>query len=276
MNFSLSFDEGQRLAIIKGGKFNGETIYLKKNAKKDEILKHVKLPSGKLEQMPTNIKDSTDVNFYTGARGAGKSETMSKFIKNYMLEYPENKIFMFSEGEDDKNLDNLVDKWFVIREPTEKQEEELKENTIKLIKLDEGKYLFPPKGIPYDMFNQPCLCIFDDIDELEDTKTYKAYTNIYGLMGKLINVGRKKGITVCNTAHFTTDQHKTKKILGGCSSFTWFPHNWTEQIDNALRGKFGISKEKIKELKELKNTWSITLFRTCPPVIMTDKEIFIL
>lgn len=273
MNFSLSFDDGLRLAKIKGGKFNDDIIYLKKNVKKDDIIKHIKIPSGKFEQMPTNNKETTDVNFYSGARGSGKSATMAKYIKNYILEYPENKIFMFSEGDEDKNLDDLVDKWFVVREPTE---EEKDEDPNKLVKIEDGKFLFPINGIPYNLFDKPCLCIFDDIDELEDIKTYKAYSNIYSLAGKLIQNSRKKGISICQTAHFTTDQYKTKKILNGCSSFTWFPHDWTEQITNALRYKFGVSKEQIDKLKELKNTWFITLFRTCPKVIMTEKDIFIL
>ena len=273
MNFSLSFNDGKLLAIVKGGKFNNEKIYLKKNAKKDEIIKHIKLPSGKLEQMPTNAEDNTDVCFYSGGRGSGKSATMSSFIKNYIKENPENKIFMFSEGDDDKHLNNLVDKWFVVRETPE---EEKNDDENAIIKIEDNKYYYPKNGIPFHMFNKPSLICFDDIDALEDSKDYKGYSNIYSLVGKLIQNSRKKDITICQTAHFTTDQYKTKNILNGCSSITWFPHDWTEQITKALRNKFGVSLEQISMLKELKNTWSITLFRTCPKVIMTDKEIFIL
>jgi len=223
--------------------------------------------------MPTNNKNTTDVNFYSGARGSGKSGTLSLYLKNYIMQYPHNKIFMVSEGDKDEFLDKLVDKWFVVREPTEEQKND---NPNKLIELEDGKFLFPTDGIRFELFNKPCLIIFDDIDELEDTKEYKAYSNVYKLAGKLIQNSRKKGITICQTSHFTKDNHKTKKISNGCSSFTWFPHDWTEQITSALNSKFGVSKEQIKKLKELKDTWQITLFRTCPKVVMTDKEIFIL
>ena len=214
---TLSFDDGLLLSKISGGKWNNDYIYLNNKPKKDdEIIKHIKLPSGKFQQMPTNKKDTTDVCFISGARGSGKSYFVSTYLKNYSQMYPENKIFVFSEGEHDKNLDNLVDKWFVVREEPEQGGE-----------LPKGKSYYPKDGIPYYLFNKPCCIVFDDIDELEDSKEYKGYSNIYSLAGKLIQNSRKNGITILQTAHFTTDQYKTKKILNGCSSFTWFINDWT-------------------------------------------------
>ena len=274
MNNTLSFEKGLRLAKIKGGKFNNNVVYLDKVAKKDEIVKHFKLPTGKgiLELMPTNKIDFTDVNFYSGARGAGKSYSIASYLRNYIMLHPKNKIFMFSEGDEDKNLNELVDKWFVIREPPKNENGE----PILNYNDENNKYYFPADGIPYVKFDKPACIIFDDIDELEDTKEYKGYSMAYKLMGKLIQNSRKKGITILNTSHFTTDNYKTKKILNGCSSFTWYVNDWTEQINKCLRNKFGLSLEQIKKLKELKDTHSITLFRIVPKVIMTDKEIFIL
>jgi AAA domain len=280
--FTLSTTSGRRLCKINGGRLHNKTIYLydknykccmKHNNKcngeccnnccfydyhndddEDEDIKYCKIPDGgQFVHLPTNEPTNTDVNYYTGMRGSGKSTAMAEFAKEYKKLYPKNKVFLFSQKREDPTLDPYIDKRIDI-------------DTF----IEKG-------GLKVDDFKHPSLVIFDDIDMLKDTKENgKLKSAIWGLMNSLIQLSRSKGITVCQTSHIATNHEETKHVLNGCTTFTFFLHAVNKQIKNALELYMGLTKEQIKRLLELKNTRRVTLFHICPTIVMTDKELFIL
>ena len=281
--FTLSTTSGRRLCRITGGKMNGKIIYLyDKNYKccmnhkikcngeccdncclyeyhindddKDSDITYCKLPDNStFQQLPTNEPNNTDVNYYTGKRGSGKSTTLANFTKQYKAYFPKNKVFLFSHCSEDAVLDPFIDK-----------------------RIDLNSYM-ERGGLTIDDFKLPSLVIFDDIDMLTNTKENgKLRDNIFKLMSSLIQLSRKKGISVCQTSHIATNHEETKHVLNGCTSFTFFLHAINNQIKNALKLYLGLTPAQIKRILELKNTRQVTIFTICPPVVMTDKELFIL
>jgi len=283
-DFSLSMTSGRRLCKIKGGKLHNKVIYLydknfrcctnhnKKcngdccdnccfidyhvddNDDNDDNIKYCKISDdGLFCHAPTNEPNMCDVNLYCGKRGSGKSTSLSSYVSFYKKLFPKNKVFLFSQKKEDDILDPVVDK-----------------------RIDLDTYI-DQGGVKLDHFKYPSLVIFDDIDMLTDSKEDgKLKTEIYKLMNTLIELGRSKGITVCQTTHIARDHEKTKHILNGCTTFTFFKHAISQQIKDAMKLYLGLSPSQIKTILSLPNTRQITIFTICPPVVMTDKELFIL
>lgn len=279
-DISLSMESGRRLCKIVGGKLDDECIYLydkrfvccsncnekckgkccedcaKKNihAKQEnnKIIEYCHLDDGVFQQVPTNIRSQSDVLYINGKRGSGKSVYASKFIEQYRLFNPKNRCYLFSQCKEDPALKKLIDQQFDLD-----------------VFVKNG-------GIKPEEFPEDCLILFDDCDQLDDAKPDKLRTKIFSLMNALIQLSRKRGITVIQTSHLTTNHGETKHALNGLSSFTFFLHAISHQIRNALKLYLGLSKEQIKHVTTLKNSRYCTIFLTSPTVVMTEKELFIL
>lgn len=279
--FSFSFNCGRRLCKVIGGKDDGKFIYLydkkytccpdcnddcdgtccKDCAKKNYHRKNKMImgtdyckitDDGIFQQVPTNISNQSDVNMYAGKRGCGKSFSLAGFARQYRLLFPKRKIYLFSQCKEDPVLDGIIDK-----------------------RIDLEKYV-EKGGLTIDSFKEPCFVIFDDIDMLSNVKGENLRDKIFHLMNSLIQLSRKKGITVAQTTHVATNHGETKHILNGCSSFTFYLHAVSNQIKNALKIYFGLSPEEIKKVLALKNTRQVTIFTTSPTIVMSDKEMFLL
>lgn len=279
--YTLSTICGRRLCKVTGGKMHNKTIYLydkkykccdkhKENCNEnccnnccytyyhlddDELDKDIKFCSagaGSFQQVPTNELYNTDVNYYTGKRGSGKSTLMGHYAKQYKL-YEKNPIFLFSEKTEDAKLDPYITKRISL------------ENYVE------------SGGLTINDFKKPCLCLFDDLDLLKNTKDNgNLKEKIYTLRDSIIQIGRSKGLSVCQTSHIATNHEETKHILNGCTTFSFFPHAINEQIKNALKLYLGLSPTQIKKVLELKDAEFITIFHISPNIVMTDKQLFIL
>lgn len=278
---TLSTIAGQRLAKVKDGKMNKKTIYLYNPSYKccrhhdkkcrgdccdkcceyyyhvDDVEKNVKYcklsDDGVFSLLPTDLKGQTDVIFLCGERGCGKSTTIASYLEEFIKIHKNQKIFLFSQKKNDDNLDEFIDK-----------------------RIDLNTYV--DKGcLTLEDFKNPCVTIFDDIDCLTNTKeNSNLKEKIYSLMNSLIQIGRSQGITVIQTAHLARDHEVTKHVLNGCSRFIFFSNAVTQQIKDALKLYLGLSTEQIKLITNLKNTNHVTVIKTSPRVILTEKEIFIL
>lgn len=267
---------GRLICQVKGGEFDGVNIYLYDKIKccedceegndececcdechnqYEEHKKEVKYchleDSGKFQQMPSNKE--TDVLMINGRRGVGKSYYLAEYMKEYIKLHPKNKIFLFSEKPKDEALDNLI---------------------TKRIDL---KSFAGEDALELDDFPDDCFVCFDDIDMLTDTKQNNFLrTKVFDTVGKLIQMGRSKNITVAQTSHLTTNHKETKNVLNGCSSFTFFYGAISHQVKKALEVYLGLSKSSIKKILSLKNSRFATIYTTVPMVIQTEKECFIL
>ena len=278
----LSVDSGRRLTTIKGGKLNGECIYLYdsrfvccgscnskcvgkccgdcskknyhiKNQSKSDNIEYCHLEGDAVfQQVPNNIKSQSDVLMINGKRGAGKSVYTSSFLEQYKLFYPKNKIYLFSQCKNDPVMDKVIDQRFNL-------------DTY----IADG-------GISVDEFPENCCVCFDDVDMLENSKPDKLKDAVFKIMNSLIQLSRKKNITVIQTSHLTTNHAETKHALNGASSFTFFLNAISHQVRNALKLYMGLSRENIKKVCSLKNSRWATIYTTCPMVVMTEKELMIL
>jgi hypothetical protein len=279
----FSMESGRRLCNIKGGKLNGECIYLYDSrfvccgscgakcagkccddcSKKNYHIKNNKSIGDNIEychlegdavfqQVPNNIKSQSDVLMINGKRGAGKSVYTASFLEQYKLFYPKNKIYLFSQCKKDPVLDKIIDQRFEL------------DTYVK-----DG-------GVVVDDFPDSCCVCFDDVDMLDNTKPEKLRDAIFKIMNSLIQLSRKRNITVIQTSHLTTNHGETKHALNGASSFTFFLSAMSHQVRNALKLYMGLSRENIKKVCSLKNSRWCTIFTTCPTVVMTEKELMIL
>ncbi len=285
MDITLSLEKGRRLCKVKGGKYNGKTIYLLDKRKKccngcdkkcrgnccddcevlkggccdirgggnNDVIKYLDLQdSGMFSHMPTNENKNSDHNFINGKRGAGKTYYLSKLVENYVKLFPKNPVFLFSLKPKDDLLDNIITK-----------------------RVDLNSYV-EEGGLTASDFPDNSFIIYDDIDMINSEGPDFLQKKIYHLMNSLIQLSRDRNITVAQTSHLCTNNQETKHSLNGASCFVFFYGAVSPQIKNALKTYLGLSKENIKLILGLKNSRSCTIFTTVPPVVMTEKEILIL
>jgi len=281
-DFCFSFETGKRLAIIKSkGSNNGKIIHLYDKKKKccnlcegkckgkkkccenccmsyhkdgieqDNITTHIKLGEGEyFEELPTNEPNQTNIVMISAKAGAGKSYYLKQYIQNYKKLYKDNKIYLMSESNKDKLLDDLV----------------------KRIPLDQ----FVESELEWSDIPDNSLLAFDDIDCLENTRENGFLKKkLYHLMNSSIQNARKKGISIVQTVHCATDGQTTKIMLLSCSSFVFFLNSVSIQHKNAMSKNLGISKENIKKILSMKGRW-VCIFNMSPMVIMGEQEIYIL
>ena len=235
---------GREVAVIdKGAK---GFINLISDNKKHNIptFKELKLTKGTFK-MAVN---DTDISHYiAGSPGCGKSYVTCKYAQEYKKKFPDNKIFLFSEKNSDETLDKCAG--------------------IKRIKLDDSIIEDP---IPWEEFHDS-LVIFDDIDAITDKPMKKA---LELLSKKILNLGRDRNIYIIITHHDLIDGHDTKSILRSAKTITYFPYCTADINSLYLAKNYGnCNKRDVEKIKQTGTRWA-TIFRSYPPIILTEKEIW--
>lgn len=280
-NYTFSFETGKRLAVIRGKKSinDGKIIYLydknkrccnncnvdkckkkccdnccksyHKESEKDNTTTHITLNEGEFfEELPTNDPTQTNIVMVSAKAGAGKSYYLKQYIQNYKKIYKENRVYLMSESNTDKLLDDMV----------------------KRIPLDK----FVESELEWSDIPDESLLAFDDIDCLENTRENGFLRKkLYHLMNSSIQNARKKHISVVQTVHCATDGNTTKVMLLSCSSFVFFLNSVSVQHKNALNKYLGISKENIKRILSMKGRW-VCIFNMSPMVVMGEREMYVL
>lgn len=248
-NYKLTYENrGDILAIVKKGKKAEAVLSLAENARSGET--EVSLDGEKFEPCPNTNKER-DVLYIFGQSGSGKSYYVQMYANNYRQLFPKNNIFVFSTLDSDKEgLDKI--------------------KGLKRIKLD-AEFINDEIVPTVDFKNS--LIIFDDVDNISDKKT-KAVVWTY--MNNFLQTGRHHCISVAITFHVSAGGNATKMILNEATSLTFFPatiggRNLKYICDSYL----GMDKEQIKKLKKLNSRW-ITVQKTYPKVILSEKNAFIL
>jgi hypothetical protein len=247
MNYKLTFeDNGDSLAIIKGtkhvislsdkSKYSSEEIVLDKNET--------------FSPMP-NINKNRDVLYIFGSSGSGKSYYVFLYAQQYKKLYPKNNIYVFSTLDSDKEgIDKI--------------------KGIKRIKLN--KEFVDDELIPTEEFKNS-LIIFDDVDNISDKQLKK---RVWAYMNNFLQTGRHFNISLAITFHISAGGADTKMIINEASSITFFGatiggRNLKYMLDSYL----GLDKQQINKVKKLNSRW-ITILKTYPKVILSEKECYIL
>jgi len=249
-NYKLTYEpKGDVLGIVKKGKKAEAVLSITENARSggSELTLD---GTEKFEPCPNTNKER-DVFYIFGQSGSGKSFFVQMYANNYRQLFPKNNIYVFSTLDSDKEgLDKI--------------------KGLKRIKLD--KEFIDDEIIPTADFKDS-LVIFDDVDNISDKKT-KAVVWTY--MNNFLQTGRHHKISVAITFHVSAGGNATKMILNEATGLTFFPatiggRNLKYICDSYL----GMDKEQIKKLKKLNSRW-ITVLKTYPKVILSEKEAFIL
>jgi hypothetical protein len=306
MSTTLSYKKGKRLAKVIGGSQNGSTIYLydpqfkcclncKNNCEKKpccdkcskktyhtsynrdnlkEILQQLKkgnldsieldeevgsgqpvksvvLRGGIMQQVPSNMPfTSPDLKYVSGSRGCGKTFHIVEYLQQFKIYYPKYKIYLFSQKKEDALLDPYIHKRI--------DTNQVKDAMFEALDFKES------------------MVIFDDVDTLPSTKANNVKEAVYKLMDDVIEVGRSLGVFCIVTSHLACNNTESKRILNGCTSYTFFLASSSHQITYSLNKYFGFSPKQVKAILALPNTRYVTVFREVPTVVMTNDRIFLL
>lgn len=280
-SYSLSTVCGRRLCKITGGKYDDKYIYLydskykccpnckeecggdccndcclynyHQKSKNNKMIDYCKIEDeGVFMQAPTNIIKMRDCLNVSAKSGAGKSVYVANYLKEYRTLYPKNKVFLFSMKKEDENLDPYIDK-----------------------RINLNKYV-EKGGLTIDDFGENCFIVFDDIDQLDNSKPDYLRDRIFKLMNQVIQISRSKNIGVVQTSHVCLGNSETKALLNAMTSFTFFYAAISAQIKQCFKTYIGLSKQQIKRISSVKDSRWGTIFLTSPMVFLSEKECFII
>ena len=248
INADNDIKKKRTIAKIKGGKYDNKIItYLPEDSDDDKIYRtfHELLLTNdsKFEPFP-NLDIERSVLYIAGPSGSGKSFYTKMYLKNYIKQYPENGIYMFSKLTEDSSLDDVKE--------------------IKRIKIDNRLITMP---LDVNDFKDS-LVIFDDIDCIKN-KEQKAALN--DLKNEILETGRHSHTTILITSHLACKGAETRSILNEAHSITLFPGSGMP-IDYLLQNYVGLDKKQIQNLKNIPSRW-ITLLRQYPQMLLTEHSV---
>lgn len=204
---------------------------------------------GRIQPLP-DFNESSRV-YVAGPTGSGKSWYSRNLLKQYLKVQPESKIYLFSDVEKDPVLDELPN--------------------LKRIPLNESILDNPFK--PEDFLNS--ICLFDDIDSIENPKVHKA---VFNWMNTLLRRGRHENISTIVTSHLITDYKNTRIVLNEVSAITFFPRAGGKQgIEYMLKKYVGLDKTQINKIFTLPSRW-VTVYKNANPCqyVMYEKGLYLL
>jgi hypothetical protein len=206
----------------------------------------IELEPDKVFKQISDSKKERDVLYITGRSGSGKSYYSADFIKQYVKVHPKNGVYLISSLMEDKCLDKIPQ--------------------IKRVKIKTPEFLAADFSDISKMKNS--LILFDDIDCMTDKKILK---KVYEIMDLVLQTGRKYNVTMIHTSHSACDGAYTKLILNEAHSTTFSINGMSNVSMKYLCNSYlGLTLKQIEALKKTKTRW-VTVFKTCPEVMMTQK-----
>ena len=276
MSYTLNFNNGKKITnILKDDKTIGSIYLYDEKYKCDEncnkkccdyhltkknmsITEHV-MANDKTNFIPSfnNLKNQISIFYITGQQGCGKSVLASHLIRNFRNENKKGGVICISECKVDDTIDKYLHKKIT---PQEVKNDNLNFEDFQEIAKERGSLLM----------------LFDDIDSIADNKPDKLKSCVYQLLNSLINNSRKYNINIIYSSHRPCEGNYSKAILNSCSNWIYFTNNITNNVKLCMKNYMGLSKEQENILLNLKNTRWVSINRTLPMTITSEKECFIL
>ena len=207
--------------------------------------------SGTLQPLPRFNK--TERIYITGQTECGKSYFIKQFLKQFRKVYKKEEdkpIYIFSDVEEDEEIDAIPN---ITRFALDEELEE--------------KDTIDPRNFA------DSICVFDDIDSIQNKKIYKLICNF---RDALLRRGRHENISVIITNHLSTDFRNTRIILNECNSIVIFPHSGSTHGMKYLLTKYvGLDKNGIKKVLSLPSRW-VLIHKNSPQYIMYEKGVYII
>lgn len=204
--------------------------------------------NGKFQQSISNMPfTQPDCIYISGRRGSGKSFYIVGLLKEFIKYYPKYRIYLFTAKEHDELFEQF-----------------------KIKKIDVSQV----KNAEFRSSDfKESLVIFDDVDSLPDDKDKNYKKPVYDIMTDIIETGRSMGIFTIVTSHLAANSGESKRILNGCSSFTFFLASSSHQTEYTLKHYFGFSPKQIKKILAIDDSRWVTVFRECPQILLTQNKI---
>lgn len=245
----FSTDAGIPVCVVKGGKGDGEIIFVTEDEKKHKVVKgkpirYIEVRDGIFQQMPS---DEVRIIYIAGPSGSGKSTYAADYAFLFQKIYPENKIILFSRVGSDPALEGLSYKRVVLTD-------DLVENPLQIEEVEEGS-----------------LVIFDDIDTISNDQLRKS---LFNFQGQILEIGRHRNVKCIITGHLINgnDKKQTRTIMNEAHSVTLFPKSGSQyHMKYYLKQYFGLSTAQIRKLLSMESRW-ITLFKLYPQIVLTQHE----
>lgn len=204
---------------------------------------------GILSPYPLNERET---GYIFGKPKSGKSYYIASYVEKFIKEFPKKPIFLFSFVEKDKVFNN---------------------SKILRVKIDEN-LLNDPITINELRGEHGCLCIFDDI--IDDTAGDKLNKYLWSLINVIIRNGRDhedkgRDISIFITCHTGCNGQKSKLIIKGSTSITFFIDGHDAEIDYLLDKYYGIHNKKSRErIMSLPSRW-VTIYKSRPSYLLHEK-----
>jgi adenosyl cobinamide kinase/adenosyl cobinamide phosphate guanylyltransferase len=246
----FSIDDGQPIAIVEGGKSNGEIIFVNLEDKKaNSVIKRdpvtlIEVFDGKFQQLPS---EEVRILYIAGPSGSGKSTYAANYIEKYRKLHPKSKFFIFSKLREDDVLDRLKPHRITITE-------ELIENPIELEEVEVNSIL-----------------LFDDVDTISNKKLMDT---INKFKSQVLEMGRHTNIKCIITSHLINGNNRgdTRTVLNEMQALTIFPKSGSAyQIKYVLKQYFGFSNVQMKAILNTDSRW-ITIFKNYPQIILSENK----
>ena len=233
------------------GKREGSITYVDSNANENCM----ELEDGyKFCLAPRPIKEKERMTlFVAGESGSGKSYFIREYAKRYKAMFPKNPIFLISYLEQDDTLDAY-------------------KQIIRINAFTE-EFLEECMDIDVEAEFGDSLVIFDDVDCVVNKKTKE---KIYGLLNKMLRIGRHFGTSVAYLGHELYASPELKSILNESMTITFFPRFLSyKKLKYLLEVYFGLSKKQIERIRTIKDR-SVTYVKGSDKIILSDTQCFIL
>ena len=204
------------------------TPEVSKNPEKDGYKERVYIP-GSIFNPTFDPKDFREIVYIYGASGCGKSALCRQYIDEYRLEFPMNKVYLFSLKEGDVTLDDKN----IIKIPN--QLDILKEIDIETLK--------------------DSLVIFDDCEGYDKSITNEQI-EISRIQDNISQIARDRRIFCIVTTHLACKGNKTKIILNECHKIISFPGRVPYRSFKYLMGEYGgLDGKEIKRMWKIPSRW---------------------
>lgn len=316
--YSLTFDldksnKSQKpVAIVKGGKMNGEILYLQEGNTQKSALPKPEISITKYEKDLKGLKPRERVqSFYKLQEALDKGFSPDQFFgadarlkevytkiqsdtsASNKVELPMNSFFNILPTTDPEKRDVFYiagasgsGKSFLARSIAENYRKVWgDERQIYLISklaedetLDKAKFI---KRINVESFLKDpptfeefnsSLVLFDDYDTME--------APLDKIIEKLINdiaiMGRHGLISMLCMTHYLTNYKKTRLLLNECTHIVIYPHGSAfSAISYLLKTNVGMDLKEIKEIKHIGSRW-VCFSKNYPPFLVSEHMVKLL
>jgi hypothetical protein len=187
------------------------------------------------------------VLYVTGRSGAGKSYWIRAYVRNYMVLYPRNPVYLISSLQKDETLDAIS----------------------KLERIDVDKLVAsPPANVEAW---KDSLVIIDDVEGLDKVQQ----AAVQRVQDMIASEGRHSNTTLIRASHNATDYNKTRLILKETHGYVIFPDGDQNGYMRLLTTYAGMNKKLADSVLDIPERW-VYIHNTTPRFVMTPTSVALL